>query len=230
MKKNNIRAGIIAGVLLIAYHLLVICLPLNRGGMFWLSYVFTLAAFGVAVLSLVIAFRNGSSAKSKFFGFPIARVGIAYLAFQAAAGFLFSALADYLPVWLGAVVYIIALGAAVIGLVATDTVRDHVMDQQVRLQADVAAMRDAQSRLNQMVMQCSNPEISQPVKHLAEELRYSDPVSSPALKSIEAELFAVIDQLQLAVKRDDLISIISLCQQAEGILSERNRLCKLYKN
>ena len=229
MKKNNVRLAIVIAVLMVIFHLLVFTIPFEHNNVFWLSYGFTLDAFVIAVVALIIAFRSGSNIKSKFYGFPIARVGIVYLLVQLVLCFLFMALSEYLIMWVGVLVYAIALGIAVIGLVAMDSVRDHVQQQNIRLQADVASMRSAQSKINQMVMQCDNSQATRHLKKLSDELRYSDPVSGPALREIETELSAVIDDLQQALVEDDVAGIEMLCKKTRSILSERNRLCKLNK-
>lgn len=230
MKKTNIRMIIVGAALLVLYHLLILTIPFPANGLFWASYLFTLIAFGIAGVSLFIAFRSGGDIKSKFYGLPIAKVGMTYLAVQLVLSFILMALSAYVFVWIGIALYTVALGAAVIGLVATDTVRDHIVEQNIRLKADVATIRSAQSMLNQLAVQCVDSEAAQLVRKLAEELRYCDPVSSPALKEIEAELSATIGDLQQAVVDDDAPSIEILCKKARAVLAERNRLCKLNKS
>ena len=63
----------------------------------------------------------------------------------------------------------------------------------------------------------------------AEDIRFSDPVSSAALEAAEADLSACIDDLQQAVLDNDCEAALSLEKRAEMLLSERNRQCKLEK-
>ena len=142
---------------------------------------------------------------------------------------MFMALSEYVPIWLSVLAYAIALGAAVLGLVATDTVRDHIQNQDVKLNNSISTIRAAQAKVNQMVAQCSNTDSASIIRAFAEELKYSDPVSSLALVEIEADLCAIIDELQQAIVEGDNTSINQLCRKATAILSERNRICKLKK-
>lgn len=229
MKKSNVRFGIVIAILLIIYNLLVFIIPFEQNGIFWLSYGFTLDAFVVASVACVIAFRSGKGITSKFYGFPVAKVGVIYLAIQIVLCFLFMALSQHSPVWLGVLIYAIALGAAVIGLVVTDTVRDHIQDQDIKLSNNISVVRTAQSKLNQMMTQCEDSSVAIAVKKFAEELRYSDPVSGPALAEAEADLSAAIDNLQQAIADGDTVAILALCKQGQLLLAERNRLCKLNK-
>ena len=231
MKKSNIRFGIVLAVLLIIYHLLVFAIPFEHNSIFWLSYGLTLDAFVIATVACFIAFRNGKSVTSKFYGFPIAKVGVIYLVVQMILCMAFVVISQYIevPIWISVLVYAIALGVAVIGLATTDTVRDHIEQQDAKQQYNVSVMRAVHAKVRQMVAQCTNPDCANVVNALAEELRYSDPVSNPALAVIESDLGNAIDELQLAVTSGDDASIQSLCQKATVILNERNILCRISK-
>ena len=114
---------------------------------------------------------------------------------------------------------------AVIGLVSAEAVVDEIKVQDETLKKSVSLMRALQSKVGQMATMCEEPAI----KALAEELRYSDPVSSEAIADAEADLSAAIDALQQAVVEGDSAAIAQLCRKASLLLAERNRLCKLNK-
>ena len=230
MKKDMIRWGIGLGVLLVLYILIAFLIPFVHTALFWVSFVFTLIAFGVMGASFYIAFIINSDAKSRFYGFPIAKIGAIYGLAQLIAGLVFMALAVYAPVWLAVLVYAIALGAAVIGLISAEAVAEEIHNQDAKLKKDVTLMRSLQSKLNQMAAQCDNPDATAEVKRFAEEMRYSDPVSSEALADIERDLTAAVEELQSAIVDGDSAATKQLCRKASGILVERNRLCKLNKS
>jgi hypothetical protein len=87
-------------------------------------------------------------------------------------------------------------------------------------------MRSLQSKVIQLATQSGSPAL----QALADEFRYSDPVSSPAIADAEADLTAAVDDLQAAFVDGDQDSLEQLCRKASAILAERNRLCKLNKN
>lgn len=229
MKKDTIRAGIGLGVLLLLYILIAFLIPFVKTAVFWVSFVFTLIAFGVVAVSLYIAFVKNPDAKSKFYGFPIAKIGAVYWFVQLILGLLFMALGKWLPVWLAVLVYALLLGAAIIGLISAEVVAEEIHNQDAKLKKDVALMRSLQSKLNQMAAQCDNPDAATAVKQFAGEMRYSDPVSSEALADIERDLTAAVEELQSAIVDGDSAATKQLCRKASGILAERNRLCKLNK-
>lgn len=226
MKKDTMRGIIGLGVLLVLYILVAFLIPFVHMATFWVSFVFTLIAFAVVTASMYIAFIKNPDAKSKFYGFPIAKIGAIYGLVQLVAGFIFMALAAYAPVWAAVLVYAIALGAAVIGLISAEAVVSEIHAQDNKLKKDVSLMRSLQSKVNQIAAQSENAD----VKALADEFRYSDPVSNDAIADAEADLAAAVDELQSAYVDGDSEAVAKLCRKASALLAERNRLCKLHKN
>lgn len=225
MKKDFVRSALCLGVLLMLYILLAFLIPFVKTAVFWFSFAFTLIAFGVTAYAIYTAFLKKPDARSRFYGFPIARIGVIYGGGQLAVGLLFIALGKWIPAWLAVVVYAALLGAAIIGLVSADAVVETIHTQDGKLKKDVAFMRVLQSKANQMAAQSSLPEVQQ----FCENVRYSDPVSSEALAEIEGALSAAADDLQAAIVEGNNGRICQLAQKADHLLCERNRLCKLNK-
>lgn len=229
MKKGSIRWIGVLGVLLVLYIVIAFAVPFVHTATFWLSFVFTLVAFAVVAASIYIAFIKSPDAKSKFYGFPIAKIGAVYGLVQLILGLIFMALAPWAPAWLAVILFVIALGAAVIGLISADAVVEEIQKQDIKLKKDVALMRELQSKVNGIVGLCGD-DVRAEVSALAEEFRFSDPVSSDALAEIETELAACVDELQTALVDGDAAAARELCRKVKTTLAERNRLCKLNKN
>ena len=229
MKKDTMRGVVGLGVLLILYILIAFLIPFAKTATFWVSFVFTLIAFCVVAASIYIAFVKNPDAKSRFYGFPIARIGVIYGVAQFLTGLLLMALGKWVPVWLAVLVYAIMLGAAVIGLISADAVAEQIHAQDAKLKKDVAAMRTIQSKLSVLPGQCEDPVTAKCLTQLAEEIRFSDPVSSEATQETEADLNALTDELQKAVLEHDTAAAQNLCKRCQAVLMERNRLCKLEK-
>lgn len=174
-------------------------------------------------------FEKEAGAKSKFYGFPIARVGVLYLAVQLVLGLVFMALAAVAPVWLALVLYLALLVAAAVGVIATDSIRDEVERQDAQLKKDVATMRALQSKAAALPAHCEDTTAKAALEKLAEEFRYSDPVSAPALTDLETDMAATMEELSAAVTDGDNAAVLALCKKISATLAERNRLCKLNK-
>lgn len=224
------KKGVLVLVLLfVVYTLIVLAVPFAKGGMFWLTYLFTAAAFGVQAYVFKLSFEKEAGARSKFYGFPIARVGVLYLAVQLVLGLVFMALAAVAPVWLALVLYLALLVAAAVGVIATDSIRDEVERQDTQLKKNVATMRALQSKAAALPARCEDATAKAALEKLAEEFRYSDPVSAPALTDLETDMAATMEELSAAVTDGDNAAVLALCKKISATLAERNRLCKLNK-
>ena len=228
--KNRIRTWIVIGIVFVVYTVLAFALPFEMNAVFWLSYVFSVVAIGAQVYLMHSAFETGDSPKSKFYGFPIANIGLIYLAVQLGLGLVMMIADTFLPVpvWLPLIAYVVILAVAAIGFVAADAMRESVERQDVKLEADVTAMRALQSKISGIVGLCDEG-LRKDVEKLAEEFRFSDPISSDATKELEHELDTILGELQSAVVDGDSESAKALYRKASVTLMERNRLCKLSK-
>ena len=229
LNEKEKKGLLVLALLFVVYTLIVLAVPFAKGGMFWLTYLFTAAAIGVQAYVFKLSFEKEAGAKSKFYGFPIARVGVLYLAVQIMLGMVFMALAAVAPVWLALVLYLALLAAAAVGVIATDSIRDEVERQDTQLKKDVATMRALQSKAAALPARCEDAEAKSALEKLAEEFRYSDPVSAPALADLETDMAAIMEELSAAVTDGDNAAVLALCKKISATLAERNRLCKLNK-
>lgn len=226
MKKNQVRFFISLAALLVAFCVIALVVPFVRSACFWLSFAFGVLAIGVQLYTMPRAMRG--KLRSKFYGFPILRICFVYLAAQVVLSLLFMALAKLVPVWVPTVLYLVLLCAALIGFVGADSVRDEVERQDERTKQQVSVMRDFQSQLANLSINCDE-SCKAELDKLAEDFRFSDPVSTEAIRDAEDELRCCIDELQRAVADNQCDEVSRLCRKTSLVLAERNRLCKLNK-
>ncbi len=229
MKSSQIKLLILALIFLAAYNVIVFVAPFKFNGVFWISYVFSMVAMLLQIPAMKFAFDKGNSLKSKFYGFPIARISVIYVVVQLLVSLVFMAVSVFIPNWIPALLYSLILCVSAIGFISADITRDEIEMQDTKLKETVKAMRSLQSKSNLLVTQCGDNSAYPYVKDLAEEFKYSDPVTNSATQNIENELSVYLDTLQAAVVDNDTDVIISLCKRTASLLAERNRLCKLNK-
>lgn len=229
MTKTSKRFIAAVVIVFLAYNAIAFVIPFVKNGVFWLSYVFTLIAIASQIYVFKSAFSKETSVKSKFYGFPVAQIGVAYLLIQFAAGVVFMALASFVPAWIPGLVFVLLLAAAAIGYIAADAMRDEIERQDKTLKKDVSCMRALQSQIAYLEGQCTDESSRALIKKLAEEFRFSDPVSSSELADIEAELMGQTDTLAQHIGDEDLEFVEGVCKKLSSTLKERNRLCKLNK-
>ena len=73
-----LRDCAVLAILLVAYLLVIFLIPFAHTAVFWVSFVFTLIAFGVVAAACWLAFVRKPDTESRFYGFPIARIGVIY--------------------------------------------------------------------------------------------------------------------------------------------------------
>lgn len=229
MKKGTVFSCLFLAVLLAVYHVIVFLVPFTRTPVFWTSYGFTLMAFAIAAVSFYLAFlHDGATIKSRLYGFPVARIGVIYLAVQVVACFIFIIVGRWVPLWVVLVIYILMMGAAALGLITTEAVAEEINRQDGAVKARVSFMKSLQVKMNSVLASC-DASVSGEVKKVADELRYSDPTSSRDTAKAEAELSALIDELSQAVSAANNESVRTICRKCHVVLMERNQLCKLSK-
>lgn len=228
--KNTVRFLIIFAVSLVVFNLIAFIVPFQRNGSFWVAYGFGMLAIIAQLAVMKLAFSGAETIKSKFYGFPIARIGLIYLAVQLILSFVFMAIGWLVPFWIPFLLCALLAAGAVFGLVAAETVRDEVEKQDVKLARDVSTMRELQSRMNGLVsLAGDNKELRSEIDKLAEDLRYSDPVSNDATREIEGDISDRLDAMKTVLIEGNSDSALSICKSVRSLLTERNRLCKLNK-
>ena len=229
-KANETRWWIGLGAAAVVYNVIAFALPFGKAAVFFLSWIFTMAALAAQVYVIRIAFFKGEGVKSKLYGFPIARVGLLYLAVQVVLGLIFMALGTVVPLWLPLVLYVILMGAALIGLITTEGVREEVERQERKLVKDVSRMKKFRALADTLAREGQILEAREPLRELAEAFRYSDPVSGGALREIEDTLGDDLANLQDAVALLEKEKALELCRKTKKDLEARNQLCKLNKS
>lgn len=223
INKNTLRWWVTLVIVFVVYNVFVFAIPFNRTTIFYISYAFTVVALALQIYVVKTAFYKGHELKSKFYGFPIARIGGIYLIAQLVLCFIFMAVNTVIPVWLAVVVYVLLLGAVAIGLIASDAVRDEVERQDTSLRQNMSTMRSLQAKAKALATKSNDNAIQK----LFEQFRYSDPVSNEALFEVEQKLSDIMDELSVAVDSGKNFDV--LCSRAALLLEERNQLCKITK-
>ena len=106
MEKNNNRPIILLGIVAAVYLVLALAIPFPKNNAaYWISFLFGLLAVGAQAYVMKTAFDKGEPLRSKFYGYPIAKIGVTYLAVQVVVSFLFMAMGFFfaVPAWLARV-------------------------------------------------------------------------------------------------------------------------------
>ena len=231
LNKTTKKGAIALLIALVIFCLIAFLVPFPRNGVFWTGFIFGVIAILAQALIWPIAFKGAESARSKFYGVPIARIGTIYLIVQLILSLIamFLAWVPAIPAWPFILVFLIIIGVVALGTIAADVTREEIERQDVQIKRDVSSMRELQSLGKSLTALCDDAATKEELQKLSDALVYSDPVSSEATAANEAELKRLLTELQTALFDGDTSGATGLCKQAQGVLAERNRICKLNK-
>jgi len=229
VKKNSARGISLIVLVLVVFSVMAFVIPFAHTATFWVGYGFGVLAILYQLYIFKLSFSAGSDAKSRFYGFPIARIGVYYLIVQLIASVIEMALAKLLPVWVPVVVNLLLLAVALIGCITVDTMRDEIIRQDEALKKDVSNMREMQSLSASLVTQYSETGLKRTLEKIADEFRFSDPVSSESTLELEEDMRSQLGNIQQAIIDRDFNGAQKLCRELSGSLAERNRICSISK-
>lgn len=222
----------IFGIAFVAYNVLlfVICGFAYHGASFWISYVFMLLAFAVVAACGYFFKRKDPQAKDWFLGYPLFRHRTAYIISEAIASVVFIAL-DYVdcPWWIAFSVQFILLVAHLIVIISSFMAKEAVEEVQVKVKAKTSKIKLLQIDAEMVAESTNNTEVKENFIKLAEQIRYSDPMSNDALSDLEEQIAYTITQAKTSVSMNDSETALSLCRKATLLLTERNKKCKVLK-
>ena len=228
-QKNKIRGCVVIGILLVLISVIAFAVPFCKTATFWTGYIFALIAIFAQIYFFMISFKDGAEVKSRFYGFPIAKIGIIYLCVQLALSIVEMAVAAFVMTWIAVIIDVVILGLATLGCIAAEVMKEEIEKQDTVLKANVENMRSLQSLSKAIVGLSSDAALTQELKKLADDFSYSDPVSSEKTINLEMELNSQLKEIQTAVVDGDVEGAKKLCKVVMVDLAERNRVCKLCK-
>ena len=213
----------------VVFSVAAFLLPLNKSGLFWIAYIFEIIAILLQIPVFKLAFDNAETLRSKFLGFPVFRVGYLYLAIQTITSIVLFALSknNLCPVWAGALICVIILGAALVCSLGTDITRSTAEKIETKQNHDTQNFDKLKTLSTGLTTLTEDADMTKALTKLAEDIKYSDPVSTSATIEADAEL---IDMLQLlSQKLKEGTESIQDVQDIANKLVQRNAINKANK-
>ena len=97
LSKNAVRILLFAGIAMICFNVIAFVVPFTKTGTFWIGYGFGMLAILLQLVVMKVAFHGTESVRSKFYGFPIARIGVIYGICQIILSITAMALSVFIP-------------------------------------------------------------------------------------------------------------------------------------
>lgn len=234
MKKNFKYFGIIWLVGLIIFNAVTFLVPSEIFGVtrfdkpvFWIAYVVITLSF-IAQLITAYKFIKEDSNEKMFLNIPLLRTGYGAVAISVSVGVAFMRF-PVLPTWIGAIVCLLIAGYFIIACLNASTVANVVADIDKKVKTRTAFMRMAIVEAENILTRATTHEINLEVKKVYEALKYSDPMSNPALDDIEQEIDNGLKNLNKAVMDNDEQKVLDTVTNLLLKIKERNSKCKMLK-
>ena len=223
------KAIVILVIIAAVFSMIAFAVPFPKGAVFWTAYIAELIAFALQIPIFKMAFDHADSPESKFLGFPVFRVGYIYLGVQTALSLaLFTLGFTPMPAWIAVVLCAIVLGAALACSLATNIARGNAERIEQAQTSNTELMMTLRTRSAQLVNKTTDSALRSTLEKLAENIKFSDPVSSPAIAENDRQLETAFAALEKAVK-SNAGNVAELCRQAQTALDDRNAACKKNK-
>ena len=232
MKGKNIMSVALVFVIVAAVYIAVFLLiPFEKNISSWLSFGFTIFAVCAGACITIYAFKR-KTLTSKIYGLPIFKVGILYATVQFVTGLIICIISAFVevPYWITLLLFIIISAVFAIGLIATSSTRAAIENIEEQTAVQTRVINIFRINMQGIVDSCADSIIKPRLVKLAEEFKYSDPVSSKSTEELEAEISVKVDDLRNAVTENNTDNINELIFELNNMLSERNRICKLSKS
>lgn len=220
MKK---RSGyLILTIVLIVFAVIAFVAPFEKTPVFWVSFVFGLLAicFQIPLWNKAL---GGETLKSKFLGFPVLHVGIAYLIIQLIVSIIMMAVPG-IPLWIAIIIDVVILAISCALVTSGGVARTAIEETEEKIQIKTSYIQKLKADVDILLSKETDIEVQDALRKLSDEIRFSDPMSNSALERIETEISdKLISISEAGENKKNVISEIS------GLIKQRNIKCKALK-
>ncbi len=192
---------------------------------FWFSYGFMMVSFILQIASLFIGrFKNG--VESAFFGIPILTVSLYYFGITLVLSLAFMILVSFavaVPFALMFVLECIVLGVYIIVFIMTIMHRDAVVEIDANIKRNVFKIRSLVTDVETMAESVTDANIKAKLNRLAEDIRYSDPMTNEFVAELDLQVRDTIAELEVLVNEQAFDAVEAKIRQAQLLMSKRNK-------
>lgn len=232
------QAAILLAILAAAFTVIVFVIPFPKGGAFWIAYLAELLAIGLQIPFFCLSYKNGETEKKQVLGLPVLQIGLGYLGLQTIFSIIIFVMSSLLPqlravhiavLCTAAVGSAVLLAAALICCLLAHGARNTIEKVEAAGTVSTGFMLDLRTCAENLAGRAADPTLKRELEKLAEDLRYSDPVSSPKIAAYEKTLAEEFSALSAAVQEARTEQALACCRNTGIALKERNAACKRCK-
>ena len=192
---------------------------------FWFAYGFLVLAFALQVVVMFTGkFENG--AEAIFFGLPLFTIALWYFVLTAILSTVFMILVCLgvaVPFLLMFVLECLLLGVFAIAFIISLTHKNVVQEIDQKIKRNVFAIRSLVTDVETMAESVENKDVKAKLERLAEDIRYSDPMTNDIVAELDLQIKDTIAELEVYVANNELEGIDGRIRQAQLLVSKRNK-------
>ena len=194
---------------------------------FWIGYIFITIAFIGQLICTYFALKDNDSKKTFY---NISLISTSYTGLI--LSFIFGGLCmiiSPLPYWIGIILCAIVLGLNAIAVVKASAAIDIVCEIDEKVKERTFFIKSLTVDAESLMSRAKSEAVKAECKKVYEAVRYSDPMSSNALTSVESEITITFAKLSEAVVDDNFETVSEFTGKIIILLGDRNKKCKLLK-
>lgn len=233
MKKGFKQYTAAWAVIFVIFQLICFVSPAKVGhytkydATFWTAWAFMTLAFVGQLFCAHMAFL-ADSARKLFYYMPLITISYSGLILMLLCGAVTIAIPN-LPAWVGIILCVIILGFTAVAVIKAQAAADIVEQVDEKVKTQTSFIRNITAEAESLMARAQSPETKAACKKVYEAFRYSDPVSSPELADIEAEITVKMDELTEAVITGKEEKTREITDLVINLIIERNNKCKALK-
>lgn len=194
---------------------------------FWIGYVcITVMLIGQLICSFV-AFK-ADSAKKLFYNISLIRMSYIGLIASFIVGGL-CMLISTLPYWIGIIACAVVLAANILFIVKATAAIDEIERIDTKVKTQTFFIKSLTVDADTLIASAKSEAVKAECRKVYEAIRYSDPMSTDSLASIEGQITVKFAELSEAVKADNTEKVIEIGNEVIILIGDRNKKCKLLK-
>ena len=231
MNKKRKSAIAIYAIIAFVFIILSLLVPFPKPTSSWIMFAFSIVAIAAGLFISYYAFGKSKNLMSKFYGYPLFRIGYLYTGIQLILTIILYIIGAFVnvPYWIGLIISILLAGLAAIGCIVTDNARDIIEEIDTNEYASVQQVTQFQIDISDILDLCKDEEIKEPLSKLVTKFRYSDPVSSSKTADKEKEISDELEKLKSLISGGAKKDVLNEIDTVSTMLSTRNRMCEAGK-
>lgn len=195
---------------------------------FWVGYVsITVASMGQ--LACVWYSLKVKNINKVFYNIPIVNESVRGLWAVFIVGVLFMFAPIAIAGWFALVICIAVLGFSVIAVLKASMAASVINEVEEKVKTKTFFIKSLTADAESLGARATTDEMKSLCKKVYESVRFSDPMSDPALAGVENQISECFAAFAYAVKTGNTEQAMQTANEFTALVTERNNKCKLFK-